>query len=550
MKTWQGITVVTILGLITGLALGGCTKAVSTSASTSAATSTFAPARTSTVPYGRLRIALASLGGQKLDPVIAAGERGILGPIIFDCLIRTASDTTPGVAERWELTPDGLSWIYYIRKGIKFSNGQDLTAKDVAFSLGRYISKSAAYSYLRDMVDRVEAVDDYTVRLYTKGPQPYLPFQTSMVTKTTDGLVMPKDYVEQNGAEYFNQHPIGSGPFKFVRQVPGDMVEYEAVDKHWRQIPEFKELSVIQAPETTTRVAMLRTGGVDAIDVGLEFASEMKSAGLTLISMEPQQLLVILHGAYDPRAARTPIADIKVRKALSLAINRDEIMKAFFVGQAVPSGPPFFTSNSSGDIDMGYWTSYLAKINGYDPAEAERLLKEAGYASGFDINFWSYARIGAPYTPKVVEIVAGYWSKIGVRVNIVPTDQGTYTPLRNTLNQPALLGQASISSYSFNPTVPKNLSAGFESTGSFGLLGKAFPEVDTTITAVYTEMDANKRKEIVAKVIKTGTDSYTSLVISDVPALSALGPLVDMNMPKGAFSMSAYLEFAKHKDKR
>ena len=110
----------------------------------------------------------------------------------------------PEVVEKWELTPDGSSWIYHIHKGIKFHNGEDLKADDVKFSLDLYCSEDANYSDLRNAIERVEIVDDYTVRVYTNGPQPFLP-QMSSWYPPAERMVTPKDYIEQNGMDYFKQ---------------------------------------------------------------------------------------------------------------------------------------------------------------------------------------------------------------------------------------------------------------------------------------------------------------------------------------------------------
>ena len=480
--------------------------------------------------------------------------RGVIVPM-FDFLVRSGGgqDLAPGIADKWELAPDGLSWFFFIHKGIKFHNGEDLTAEDVKFSLDGYLSEKAIYADLRLMVDRVDIVDDYTVRVYTKGVQPFLPRTVLNDYSPNLGQVVPKDYIEKNGVEYFQRHPVGSGPFRFVRYVPGDMVEYEALDKHWRQVPAFKKLSVILIPEETTRVAMLKTGTLDAVDIDLESAFDLEPAGFRIVTLGVYPVHVFLHGAYLPQAAGMPIADIRVRQALSLAINRDEIQSSFFRGKAAPAGPPFLAA-SAADVDFSYWLKYSADVWRYDPEEARRLLKEAGYPQGFSIKFWSFTQDGVPYAPKLVEIIQGYWARIGVKAEIVPTDYGTFRASRvggaGRTPVPALIGQASVVGINEMPVAGKSLRIGFAATGSYNfLVGAAFlTEVTALIDASFSETDAKKRADILAKVIKIGTDSYTALTLAAAPALVALGPQIDIDLPKPPVSsIAGHAEFAKHR---
>src|SRR4030095_16189446 len=137
----------------------------------------------------------------------------------------------PGVAERWEQAADGKSWTFYLRKGRRFHNGDPVTAQDVKFSLERVMSPeptSPAAAALRRAVDRIEVVDDLPVRVYTKGVIPQFAASLSRAV-FMEGAGMAKEYIEEVGAKGFRKKPVGSGPWKFVRSVPGGRIEYEAV---------------------------------------------------------------------------------------------------------------------------------------------------------------------------------------------------------------------------------------------------------------------------------------------------------------------------------
>ncbi|MBI4303005.1 MAG: ABC transporter substrate-binding protein [Chloroflexi bacterium] len=510
------------------------------------------PPPTTSGPYGELRIALSSFGSERMDPIKGASSDvwNLLTPMLDHLTGKGVGEPAPEIAERWEMAPDGLSWIYHIRKGIKFHNGEELKADDVKFSLDRWTSKDAFYGYLREMVERVELVDEYSVRVYTKGTQPYLVINAGSFADPPQGIIMPKDYIEQRGMAYFERSPAGSGPFRFARHIVGDLIQYEAVVDHWRQTPSFKKLTTILMPEETSRVAALKTGEIDAIDVSLEAGRELEASGLArLRTLNTTAVIIQLHGAYEPKAAGMPISDIRVRQALSLAVDRDEIRKIFFYGKADPPLPPFQTPVvAAADVDFPYWLSYAAKAYRYSPDEAKRLLKEAGYSQGFSIKLWTYPMAGSPYLTKLAEVIQGYWLKIGVKAEVVPVDIGAYNAIRNVTKSqsPDLMGQAATYRYSASAVAPKNLNTGFYSTGSFGLLGKSMPEIDKLLNDAMSETNPVKRRDILAKIIKAGIDSYTALQLCQAPTVAALGPRVDIDIVPPAY-IPLFADRAKHR---
>ncbi len=458
-----------------------------------------------------------------------------------------------GIAESWEVAPDGLSWIFHIRKGIKFHNGDTLTAKDVKFTLDRFGSKDALNVFIRDTQERVEVVDDYTVRVYTKGIQPqyvvYVDFENAQ-----QGFIMPKDYFEKVGIDKFKLSPVGTGPFKFVRHVPADMVEYQAVANHWRQTPAFKTLTLILVPEETTRLAMLRTGQLDATEISIESVPEMEAAGFKTRSLSGVMPSIYIHGAYDSRAKGMPAADVRVRQALSLAINRDEIGKTFFQGKIQPPMPPYMRLNQA-EIDLTVWKAEAAKAYRYDLEEAKRLLKEAGYANGFSIKLHAYPDGGAPWMPKLAEVIQGYWLKIGVKTEIVPmqkaTLQGWYWGGPNRSPVDALVGQVSLNSPGGSPSPARGLMNIFTVQGNYVLLSGSAQDSDAgqllkLATNLMTEPDINKRKEMLTRALRTGIDTWVFANIGTVPGMSAFGPRVDLELPVGAHSISMHVEYTKH----
>ncbi len=551
------------IALLILVVLAGCAQpaAVTTTPATSQppATSPTTTAAPPTTPaqagqYGQLKLALSTLGMENFDPnAVSQTTVTALTAEIFDWLVTsTGKEIVPEVAEKWEMAPDGLSYLLTIRKGIKFQNGEDLKADDVKFSIDRYLSKESYYSYLRDITDRAEVVDEYTIRVYTKGTQPGWLGYAGAEANSSQGLISPKDYIEKNGVAFFARNPVGSGSWKFVRHVPGDMVEYEAVAKHWQNTPEFKSLRIILMPEETTRLATLKTGGVDIIDVGIESAAELEAAGFQTPTLSHLNTSFRFYGAYDPRAAGMPAADIRVRKALTLAIDRDEILKTLFMGKAKPSFVPALTENAR-DIDPAYWQDYASKVYRYDPEEARKLLKEAGYPDGFNIKLYSYTMGGAPFLPKLCEVMQGYWAKVGVKAQIIPTDWGSFTRIRAVGSGPdrgpaaELVGNISLGAQSERADGVKNLITSFRSGGTYSYLGKAMPEVDKALDSYQNEMSEAKRREYVATAIKLVTDTYTVNSIGNIPEVTALSPAVEIKFPPMSSAVTFYTDVAKHR---
>ena len=187
---------------------------------------------------------------------------------IHDAMVRPLPQQKMGasLAESWSESPDGLTYTFKLRPGLKFHNGDPLTTEDVKFSFERY--RGAGAKELQSRVRAVEIVDPLTIRFQLKEAWPdFMVFYGT--TATAAGLVVPKKYLTQVGDEGFRKHPIGAGPYKFVSFQPGVEVVLEAFPGYWRHAPYVKRLVMKSVPENTTRAAMMRTGEAD-IGVALD----------------------------------------------------------------------------------------------------------------------------------------------------------------------------------------------------------------------------------------------------------------------------------------
>src|SRR2546427_4487395 len=207
-----------------------------------------------------------TLASRWLDP---AETEGIITPFmvlyaLHDALVKPmpGNINTPSLAESWTQSKDGIIYEFVLRKGVKFHNGEPVTAADVKFSFERY--KGAGAKLLKERVREVQIVDPGRVRFQLKEPWP--DFMTFYGTSATGaGWIVPKAYVEKVGDDGFKRAPIGAGPYRFVSFNPGVELVMEAWEGYWRKVPNIKRLVYRSLPEETTRAAALTRGEVDIV---------------------------------------------------------------------------------------------------------------------------------------------------------------------------------------------------------------------------------------------------------------------------------------------
>jgi len=240
---------------------------------------------------------------------------------------------------------------------------------------------------------------------------------------TCQGFVSKK-YLETVGEDTAAEKPVGTGPYKLLAHELGSSYKFEAVEDHWRLVPEFKTITARLIPETASVVAALKNKEIDLSQVPSEQMTDLKNSGLAVEAspLGGSVILVSLGGMiipadkrYDPAIHnKDPWTDVRVRRAMSLAIDRQGISKAIFAGYADPAGVPLITAK------MGQY-QYP-----YDPAAAKQLLIDAGYPKGFSFRMISYTYPGTTETPRIAEALAAYWQQIGLDPKITVIAYNTY----------------------------------------------------------------------------------------------------------------------------
>jgi peptide/nickel transport system substrate-binding protein len=480
--------------------------------------------------------AVESLAAQTLDPILE-GRPGnaIYQAAMYDSLVGfdvAKGGVGPGVAERWELSDDGLRWTFHIRPGLKFHNGDKLTADDAKFSLERQMaanSLASAAATLRRIIKSIEVPDELTLRINTVGPQIGLPASFSRAV-ASEGAIMPKAYLEKVGEEEFRKKPVGSGPWKFVRSVPGDRIEFEAIDyPHFRGTPHFKSLTILLVPEESTRVSMVRTGEAAVASIGPETMRSATRGGMEVLAVPgTMQALYQFWGAYRPDLKDKPIANPKVREALSLAIDRQLIIDQIMNGKAsIPY--PFAAFSYTDYFRTDKWKAWAAKAYRYDPALAKKMLAEAGYSNGFELNFANTALPGTQFMVDVGTAVADMWTKAGIKVNIKNYEWGSFAPLERG-DQAVLAGGASMYRTVGRPDMQWRYDGSFPVASVQHLIGdkdncdKTCQEFATIFKELLAERDVEKRTDLTDRMVELVANSWIAVPIIEGMGYYAVNP--------------------------
>lgn len=331
---------------------------------------------------------------------------------IFDTLVRRDADMklVPGLAESWSAVDD-TTWEFKLRDGVTFHNGERFDAGAVKFTIDRILdpeAKSPTISYIRT-IKSVEVVDPLTVRISTNGPDPLLPTRMSRYP----AYVVPPKYIQEVGREEFARKPVGTGPYKMTEFVPDQQVVLEANEGYWRGKPAIDRVVWRPIPDATARVTALITGEVQLIEgVPADLASMVEQSGEVDLVQVPNGGLTIYLGL---KTKDTPLADLKVRQAISHAIDRKAIVENILAGMATAKG------TQVGPYDFGYLD---VPVPEYDPAKAKALLAESAYPDGFTIGMQAVRRYikGA----EVGQAIAQQLGEIGIKVDLEVPEWSVY----------------------------------------------------------------------------------------------------------------------------
>ncbi len=343
-----------------------------------------------------------------------AGQGPLLGTTIYEPLIECGVNLEylPALAKSWKLADDWSYVDFNLRKGVKFHNGAVVTAEDVKYSLAKHMYKRSRWVLGHDFrrhVKNAEVIDTYKVRFNIKKPFPGL-----WKRLWWDMGIFPKKYREEIGDKAFADKPVGAGPFKWLNYKQDVYFKIGAVKKHYRKTPEIKTLKFIYVSEASTRLAMLKAGEADIIELSGRHIPVVKAdPNLRLIQTKYIIGQVLAFADLPFPSEKSPFLDKRVREAASLAINRKLICEKILFGGSEPYGEVI------SPYTLGWNPS--VKPDPYDPERAKALLAEAGYPKGFETVMGCTA--GNKYW---MEAIAANLADVGIKAKINVYEGGAW----------------------------------------------------------------------------------------------------------------------------
>src|SRR5947209_5691524 len=320
-----------------------------------------------------------------LDPGQALGLHTLrVTAEIFETLVATAVDSTdivPGLAESWTTSPDGLVWTFKLRKGVRFHDGTPLDAAAVKFTFDRVIdpshphAKSGKWSFVAgylSSVKSVDAPDPLTVRLNLKYPTSSLP---ALLALPNCAIVSPTAFAKDPAG--FDSRPVGSGRYRFETWERGSRLVLKRNDDYWGSKGRPQTLVYRAIPDATTRVTELLTGGLDLIlPIAPDFIEKLEKT--PQVTVHKKTGLTVWYVGFN--VDKKPFTDKRVRQAFNHAVNKEAIVRDILKGTGIAAVGPLLPGTWAFEPNVRKYA--------YDPAAARRLLAEAGYPNGLEVDFW------------------------------------------------------------------------------------------------------------------------------------------------------------------
>lgn len=479
----KALSVLSILSIMTVLAACGSKSTPAPTQSQTSQPAASAPAPAPAAPKVPQEVIIAQgTDPQTLDPHRSTVQQAlnismaIAEPLLF--LDYQTNQIKPNLATEWKLIND-TTWQVKLRQGVKFTNGEEFTGDSVKVSFERISKpelKSPATIYVRP-IDKIEVVDKHTVNFVTKGPSPVIPLYLTRI-----GMVPPK-YLADNGEEVLTKKPIGTGPYKLQEWVKDERVVLVPNNEYWNGKPSLEKVTFRFIPETSTRMAALKTGEADIVtQVSAEEAPSIEKDGKAKVAPIPGLRLMMMQFNLDK--TKGGHTDPRVRQALNYAIDKDGIVKNILGGFGkVLDGQP---------VSKEYfgWTDKV-KAYPYDPAKAKQLLTEAGYSASKPLELTIYAPQGRYIKDKeIAEAVGGQLEQVGVKAKVEIMEWGVFIGklLAKELGPVVFWGAS---------TAPDaDIWMGAMLTSGAAYSAWSNPEFDKLVKAAAQEMDVNKRKQI------------------------------------------------------
>ena len=445
-------------------------------------------------PHGLNETFTLGFQGNLYEPLVGYDEKLQLAPML---------------AEKWE-NPEPTKWVFHLRKGVKFHNGNPFTAEDVIFSWKRAATEGSDMKGYSAKAKEVRKIDDHTVEVITPTPNPILPREWVFL------YIMDEEWSKQNNTteatnvkgsnqgNHANLHANGTGPFVLAERQPDTKTVLKRFPDYWDKGIKTNVDEVVFTPvaQPATRVAALLSGELDVIQpVPVQDWDRLDQApGVSpLTGAEARAIFVGMDQdrdelKYSNIKGKNPFKDKRVREAVVSAVNLDAINKQIMRGSAVPLGS--LIAPEINGYDKAFGEPYK-----YDPEKSKKLLAEAGYPNGFEVTM-DCPNDRYVNDEKVCQAVAGMLARVGIKVNLLAQTKGKY--FGKVLAQAGydtsfyMLGWTPSSIDSHNSLLNLAGCRNKETqSGLFNLGGYCNPKVDELTAKIGAETDQAKRNAMI-----------------------------------------------------
>jgi peptide/nickel transport system substrate-binding protein len=423
------VALLSALALFAGACSGGSTTEEATESD-----GTVAPVDDGTETSGsdgldgidELVIAASSLANLHLDPVapIEFGVYKVNLALMYDWIVGANPDGTlneeTGLVESWERVEDERKWVFTLREGVTYHNGDPVVAEDVVFQIERVLnpeSETGSRGIFESVVESISAVDERTFEVVTVGTDittPYLLSNHGLL----EGLLVPSEYFQSLGDDLagqkqaFLQAPVGSGPYKFVESVSGSHILLERNDNYWGGTPRFERIRVVEVPDQSTRIGALENGEAHIIEISRRDAEGAVESGFN-VHRKPggATMGLVMHEQWVPE---NPLSDARVRLAVHHAIDKESLLSTLFAGQG-----RLVDTWRIGSYGLGYEYN---DPPAHDPERTRELLAEAG-AEDLSVTLLGFERQGLPEAREMMEAITGMLQDAGIDATLEWTEQ-------------------------------------------------------------------------------------------------------------------------------
>lgn len=403
---------------------------------------------------------------------------------IYECLLWMDENgqCQPWLATGYDMSDDGLEYVFTLRDDVYFHNGEKMTAEDVAFTynLCKEKNKNLTTNLLINF-DKAEAQDDTHVKFTLTAPFGGFPAETSARV----GFIINKKYYDEVGSEGYNENPVGTGPYTFESRISGQEIVLKAFEQYWGGEAGIKTVRIRPISNVSTQFISLKSGDVDVVNAAdVSSCKKLTDSDIaTWMSVPSAARTFIQFNVRDNM--NSPAKDLNLRKAIQCAVNKEELVYGVLDGQGVPleiNVVPGYT----GAPDPGTYPAIE-----YDPEKAKEYLAQSGYTgtplvclcqSGTDREM-------------AAQIIQGQLMEVGINVEIVATDTGNYTASSQSGNYDMMIAMTSSSLYDVSST-----NTEYRIQDTTGPIWPLADELDALCAKANVEVDPDARKALTAEV--------------------------------------------------